>query len=404
MQDAMESAAFAAGHDLAGECLTVHRLALNNFRNYGDLALELPVDAARPVVLYGGNGAGKTNLLEALSYLAPGRGLRGARLQDVAKIDGNGTWAVSILGNTKSGHIRIGTGLVAALNAPRDGDRAGDRRTVRIDGEGAAGPAVLSSYFSIVWLTPRMDRLFLDAQSGRRKFFDQMVCGLHPDHARHIGSYERTMRERIKLLSDGYRPDPVWLSALEKRMAEHGVAVAAARNDALSHLAHQIDTQPEGAFPKADIALDGFLEALLSDLSALEVEEHFAVRLEASRSEDARSHRTGLGPHRTDLLVTHRPKVMPARLCSTGEQKALMVGLVLADARMQRAMSGYAPMLLMDEVSAHLDDERRAALFDELTELGSQAWLTGTDAHLFQSLKGRASFFYVDGGILSPDD
>ena len=379
----------------------VENILLTNFRNYNSVKLDLALDEPTPVVLFGKNGAGKTNLLEALSYLSAGRGLRGARLSEVANNQGDGNWAVSAEIQGYLGAVKVGTGIMSNNIAEGEGQqKQNDRRIVRLDGNAVSGPAALSDIISMVWLTPKMDRLFLESGSGRRKFFDRFVQGLHPDHARHLGAYERTMRERIALLSEnnGRRADPSWLQALEKRMAEHGVALAAARNETLAHLTAQIEKQPDGAFPKADMALDGLLENHLHDSSALEVEDNFIKALAAARESDKATGRTSIGPHKADLLVSHQIKNMPARLCSTGEQKALLIGIVLANVRLQRALSGQAPILLLDEISAHLDEKRRVHLFDELVELNCQAWLTGTDESLFSALAGKAKFLSVSSG------
>lgn len=387
----------------ANDCcdgIFVENILLTNFRNYDSVKLDLATTRPEPVVLFGKNGAGKTNLLEALSYLSSGRGLRSSRLADVAQHKADGSWAVAAEVQGYLGASKIGTGITATNNGNVDDGEASARRIVRLDGATVSGPAALSDIISMVWLTPKMDRIFLEASSGRRKFFDRFVQGLHPNHARNLGAYERTMRERMNLLSENNlnQIDPSWLQALEKRMAENGVAIAAARNETLAHLVAQIKQQSEGAFPNAILSLSGFLEDLLFERSALEVEDNFIGELARTRGLDKATGRTSIGPHKTDLLVHHQKKDLPARLCSTGEQKALLIGIVLADVRLQRSLSGQAPILLLDEISAHLDEQRRAHLFEELIELNCQAWLTGTEEALFSSLAGKSKFLSVSDG------
>ena len=390
-----------------GRPVAVRRVTLTNYRNYASLRFDVP-DNARLLAFTGPNGAGKTNLLEAVSYLSAGRGLRAAKLSEVARFGGDGLWAVAAELDVAGGEIAIGTGLSSERSTAGDADfdetdfgRATDRRIVRINGAPVSGPAALTEYMSMMWLTPKMDRLFVEAGSSRRRFLDRMVMALHPDHGRQLGAYERSMRERMRLLTDtSKRADPAWLSALERRMADHGVAVAAARIDTLIQLAAHVDAQPENAFPKADLALTGQLEAGLEKGSALEVEEGFAARLAQLRDQDARMGRASEGPHKTDLLARHREKDMPAPLCSTGEQKALLIGLVLAHARLLRVLTGTAPVMLLDEIAAHLDVARREALFEALDTMGGQAWLTGTDDNLFDGLGASSLKCDVRDGVI----
>lgn len=369
----------------------VTRLMVTDFRNYSRALVALD---AEPVVLTGDNGAGKTNLMEAVSYLSPGRGLRGAKLGDVTRI-GAARWAVSATVDSPAGETRIGTGL-----EPRDADDpedGGDRRLIQIDGAAAGAPA-LAEILRVSWLTPQMDRLFIEGASGRRRFLDRLVLGLHPAHGRETAAYERAMRERNRLLAEG-RADPLWLDALEVRMAEHGVAVAAARLDAVARLQAAVE-MGGSAFPAADLAVEGQIEADLAAAPAVEAEDRYRQRLKAARMRDAAAGRAGDGPHLSDLKAVHRAKAMPAGLCSTGEQKALLIGVTLAAARLVRAETGAAPVLLLDEVAAHLDARRRGALFDDVLALGSQAWMSGTDAALFAPLGGRAQFFTIGSGTV----
>jgi len=384
--------------------LALRRIALSDFRSYRRAELAVP---ARPVVLFGPNGAGKTNLLEAISFLAPGRGLRRARIAEVERRPPEGEaqgpgWAMFATLDTPAGERGIGTG--------RDPDRtpedeASDRRIVRIEGAPARGQAALAELVHLLWLTPEMDRLFADGASERRRFLDRIVLGFVPDHARNLAGYEQSMRERNRLLKDGHRAarglDETWLGALEQSMAETGVAVAAARRQVVGRLAIAAEAAL-GPFPVPDLALAGETEAELAAGPALAAEDALRRRLAASRRADAEAGRALAGPHRSDLAVRHRAKAMPAALCSTGEQKALLVALVLAAARLLKLQRGAAPILLLDEIAAHLDAERRASLFDEIEALGAQAWMTGTDAQLFATLGGRAAFFQVDEGAIRP--
>lgn len=376
----------------------VARLTLTNFRNYAHARIE---PNTQNVVLTGANGAGKTNILEAISFLAPGRGLRRAKLSEVTRsdareetVDPSRCWAVAARLGQGDGCVDLGTGL--------DPDATGvrDRRIVRVDGETERAQAVLSEHVAVVWLTPQMDGLFIEGPGGRRRFLDRLVYAADPAHAGRVSAYEQAMRERARLLSDrGLRADAGWLDALEETMAEKGVAVAAARRDMVGRLIAFID-DGTGPFPSADLALVGGPEAWLDDGPALAAEERFRAQLLADRGQDATDGRTHSGPHRTDLDVRHRTKAREAGSCSTGEQKALLIGLVLAHARMQAVEQGRCPILLLDEVAAHLDQERRQALFDLIDTLGTQAWLTGTDPVLFDGMRGRAGFFDVADGAI----
>ncbi|MGE0665438.1 MAG: DNA replication/repair protein RecF [Sphingomonadales bacterium] len=374
--------------------LAVTRLTLTDFRNYVAERIEA---APRPVVLTGQNGAGKTNVLEALSYLTQGRGLRGARLPDLARIGGAGGWSVAARIETPSGIAAIGTGIEG--RTADDGDDEGaERRVVRIDGAPARGPAALADLIRVVWLTPQMDRLFTDGRSDRRRFLDRLVLGYDPEHGRRVGAYERVMRERLKLLRDGLGDD-AWLTALEGRMAEATVAIAAARREAVLRLRGAL-AAGIGPFPRAELTVRGLAEDLLGEHAAVEVEGRLQGLLRRNRAADRDAGRTQDGAHRADLEVVHLAKGLPAALCSTGEQKALLVAVVLADARLQAAHRG-APLLLLDEVAAHLDATRREALFDEILALGCQAWMTGTDRALFEKLTGKALFLGVAQGKVS---
>jgi DNA replication and repair protein RecF len=370
----------------AGEGLSLSRLTLTDFRSYAYLRLEAD---GRPVVLTGANGAGKTNLLEALSFLVPGRGLRGAHLAEVGRQGGGPEWAVAARFATPDGSLDIGTGQAA-----------GDKRTVRINGETVKNQSALAEHLSIHWLTPQMDRLFLEGPQARRRFLDRLVFGADPAHAGRVAAYEHAMRERLRLLREG-QGDAAWFSALEDTMATKGVAVAAARLEVADRLAVFCAGQPPGPFPRAGLAVKGVVEDWLRGRPALEVEDRLKEALRGRRAEDAAEGATGIGPHRSDLAVVHLGKNRAADLCSTGEQKGLLLALVLANARMQAAERGAVPILLLDEVVAHLDAVRRQALFDDLLDLGAQAWMTGTDTALFAPLGDRAQFFTVEDAAVT---
>ncbi len=365
------------------------RLTLTDFRSYERLDLDLD---GRPVALTGCNGAGKTNLLEAISLLGPGRGLRHARLDELARIGAAGGWAVSARLENAGDEIALGVG---AANGGDD-----DRRLCRIDGRTASGPSAFADCLRLIWLTPAQDRLFMEGPGERRRFLDRLAMALDPALARISSAYETAMRQRQRLLEDKSRDD-AWLSALELQMAENGVALAAARRDMAGALVAAAVEDDEAAFPAADIALEGDLEAALGYAPAAEIEEDFLGKLKLNRRIDADAGRAICGPHRSDLLVTHRAKGRAARLCSTGEQKALLVGLVLANARALSLRPGAAPLiLLLDEIAAHLDEERRAALFDILDHLQFQCFMTGTDASLFSAWGARAQSFEVGAGAV----
>lgn len=381
-------ASFGAKASLRASWLS--RLVVTDFRSYA--RSEIALDG-RPVVLTGENGAGKTNLLEAVSLLSPGRGLRGAAYTEIARDNGAGGWAVAATVETVDGPVRIGTGIEPGAEATRS-------RAVRIDGAPASGVGALAALVRVVWLTPAMDRLFLESAGERRRFLDRLVMGFDPAHGTRANAYERALRERNKLLADEIMDD-AWLGGLEEQMAEHGVAVAAARVETLARLRGAIDAASETHFPRADLALEGTLEDALAAKPAVDVEDEFIRRLAASRTRDAAAGRTLEGPHRSDLLVRHRAKDREARLCSTGEQKALLIGIVLANARLLAAR-GAPPLLLLDEIAAHLDEERRRALFDEIVSLGLQAFMTGTDPVLFEALGAGAQSFDVRRGAVTP--
>ncbi|HVV93518.1 MAG TPA: DNA replication/repair protein RecF [Hyphomicrobiales bacterium] len=359
------------------------RLRLTDFRNHATLDLAT---GGRSVALVGPNGAGKTNVLEAISLLAPGRGLRRAAAGDLARIGGEGMWAVAAEVEGVVGPIALGTGT-----------EPGGARRWRIAGAPAPGSAAFAEHLRIVWLTPAMDGLFTGPPSDRRRFLDRLVLALDPAHGARVAAYERVLRDRNRLLEERGGEER-WLAALEREAAELAVAIAAARADAVARLVALIaETRGDDAFPWAGLALDGALEAAVAAEPAAAVEDAFRDRLGALRPRDRAAGRATEGPQTADLVVRHGPKDMPAALSSTGEQKALLVGLVLAHARLVARAEGATPILLLDEVAAHLDPVRRAALYEALERQGAQAWLSGADPAAFAPLEGRATIFPLAG-------
>jgi DNA replication and repair protein RecF len=369
----------------------IRTLKLTDFRNYARAELRLD---ARPVVLIGDNGSGKTNLLEAVSLLGPGHGLRGRPYGELCRKEGAGGFAVAATVMSRADEVEIGTGIAAGTRAESTG------RTVRIAGKEESAGA-LAEHVKIVWLIPAMDGLFTGSVSERRRFLDRLVLAVDPKMRSPLGRYDRAMRQRNRLfqLREGSR---ALFEGLEEQMAEAGVAIAAARLDAVGRLVQLIEAmraaRGEGPFPFALIALEGRLEAALSTHSATEVEDEFRAALGAGRERDRAAARGLEGPHLSDLIVSHGPKNTPAQHCSSGEQKALLVGLILAKAELIKGLEGVSPLVLLDEVSAHLDQARREALFGEISRLGGQAWMTGTDRDLFAPLAQDAQIFAVNQG------
>lgn len=362
----------------------VRRLMLTDFRSYP--ALDLAVDAPL-VALVGDNGAGKTNILEALSLFAPGRGLRRAELAECARAGGPGGFAIALALEDELRETRLGAGL--------DPDGA---RKCRIDGANVGSARDFAEYLRIVWMTPAMDGLFHGPAGERRRFLDRLTLAVDSDHGARVSAYERALRGRNRLLETG--ENRAWLDAAEREAAELGVAVAAARLETVSRLAALVaaERDPDSLFPWADLALEGEIEAMVAGRSALEAEDLFRAALARNRARDAAAGRALVGPQASDLVVRHGPKDIEARRCSTGEQKALLAGVVLAHARLVAAMSGVAPLVLLDEIAAHFDPRRRAALFDELARIGCQAWLTGADPDAFSGLRDRALILRVAPG------
>lgn len=354
-------------------------LILTQFRNHAASRIQA---GARFNVICGDNGAGKTNILEAISLLAPGRGMRRAAVDQMARQQGPGGFSVS--GSLAGEEVKIGTGTTA--DAP-------SRRLVRVNGAAAAATS-LADWLAVVWLTPAMDRLFLEGAGGRRRFFDRLVLALHPAHARHAARYEAAMRERNRLLGADRPADPGWLDALEARMAEHGGAMACARSDTLEALDAQISALADGPFAQPTLMLARKGSAQMDTLAAA---------LRSGRARDRAAGRALAGPHRDDLVVTMRQKGQAAALCSTGEQKAMLIAIILAHADLVAARRGSRLILLLDEIAAHLDPARRAALYEQLAGRGGQVWMTGTDPALFDAVPtaGRTDWS-VSGGVVTP--
>lgn len=368
----------------------VRRLVLSDFRSYAQLDLDVAGDL---IVLAGENGAGKTNILEALSLLSPGRGLRRADLADCAREQGPGGWAVSIEMSDDDMSVQLGTGREAAESS------LPQARKCRIDRAPVGSARAFADHVRVVWLTPAMDGLFTGPAGERRRFLDRLVLAVDAEHGPRVSALERALRNRNRLLEES-NFDAGWLDATEREIAELAVAVAAARSETVSRLATLIGSERDDAspFPWAELALAGELEALLPEHPALEVEERYRLMLRGSRARDAAAGRTLIGPQASDLVVRHGPKNADASRSSTGEQKALLVGLVLAHARLVASMSGMAPIVLLDEIAAHFDPKRRAALYDGLARLGAQVWMTGADTAAFADVAQRATVMSVTPG------
>jgi DNA replication and repair protein RecF len=373
----------------------IQRLNITNFRSYRAAQATFRDEA---VVLVGPNGAGKTNLIEAISFLTPGRGLRRATLEEVAFSEGDGSWAVSAEIEGALGLATLGTGITAP-----HGEDTATTRVYRIDREPASSAADFAEHLRIVWLTPAMDGLFSGPASERRRFLDRLVLAVDASHSSRVSALERSLRSRNRLLEDP-RPDPHWLDAVEHETAELAIAVATLRAETVGRLQSALAAGRGAAtaFPFAEIALQGWIEEVSLSEPSSELEDRYRERLKESRSRDAAAGRTLDGPHLTDLRVTYGPKGIPAADASTGEQKAILIRLVLAHSALLADMSGYSPLLLLDEVAAHLDPGRRRALYDALTELGAQVFMTGADPAAFADIADRAQIFEVSPGQIRP--
>jgi DNA replication and repair protein RecF len=374
----------------------LRRLSLTNFRSYHAAQVELAT--ASLVVLTGANGAGKTNLIEAISLLAPGRGLRRATLEELAFAEGDGAWAVNAEIEGMLGLATLGTGI-----DPPTAEDAAPTRQCRVDRETVGSAAAFADHLRVVWLTPAMDQLFNGPASERRRFLDRLVLAVNAAHSSRVAALERSLRSRNRLLEEA-RSDAHWLDAVEHETAEIAVAVAAARAETVARLGAALAGARDQAteFPSAEVALDGWMEQLLPARSAREIEDRYRALLKDNRARDAAAGRTLDGPHLSDLKVSHAGKRIAAANASTGEQKALLIRLVLAHAGLIKDMTGFAPVLLLDEVIAHLDPARRASLYDALSDLGAQVWMTGADPTAFGDIVGRAQLFEISPGQVTP--
>jgi DNA replication and repair protein RecF len=379
---------------LAPEEVLVRRLTLAEFRSYASLDLSLD---ARLIVLAGENGAGKTNLLEALSLLSPGRGLRQAELSELARTGGSGGFAVSAELKTSRGIVQLGTGVEPQRDAPL-------QRKFRVNREPAPSIRSFCEHLRVLWLTPQIDGLFSGPAGDRRRFLDRLVLALDMSHGTRVNAFERALRSRNRLLEDGAAADGRWLDAVEKEAAGLAVAIAAARAETVAKLSALIASTRDtaSAFPWADLSLEGDVERLLPAWPALEAEEIYCGWLKENRLRDARAGRTLIGPQAADLCVRHGPKQILAAQASTGEQKALLAGLMLAQARLVAAVSGLTPLLLLDEIAAHFDPLRRDALFEALKNLPGQIWLSGADRAIFKAIENYAQLLTVKPGSVTP--
>lgn len=382
----------------------VTRLTLTDFRNYAYLRINAHMG---PIVITGENGTGKTNILEAISFLTPGRGLRGARLADIKRITpalisdeyqptviSNACWAVSALVNKADEEIEIGTAVEKSLREISDDEsKSFERRIVKIDGQKVSSQSELGKYLSAIWITPQMDRLFRGGSQPRRSFLDRLVYAFDVEHAKRTANFEHMYKEWYQLLKSGHNDDN-WLLSLEEGMSALGVAIAAARREQIAKLNTFIEHEPDGVFPNVRLELEGTIEKLLNKLPALEVEDFYRELLKKQRRNILYNDNID-GINRTDFKVYYRKKGMPAELCSTGEQKSLLISIILAQTKCQTLDKGFAPVLLLDEVVAHLDDIKREALLEKVRDLGLQAWITSTDPTLFSSLKNDAMFLEV---------
>ena len=393
--------------------LEIERLE-KKYKNFSLENISFNIPEGSIMGLIGENGAGKTNILEAISFLTPGRGLRGARLADIKRITpalvtseyqpteiANTSWAVSATVQQGEDEIDIGTAAEKSVRESGDDDvKSFERRIVKINNQKVSSQAELGAYFSAVWLTPQMDRLFRGGSQPRRSFLDRLVYAFDLEHAKRTASFEHLYREWYQLLKSG-RHDNTWLSSLEEQMAGLGVAIAAARREQIAKLNSFIEHEPDDIFPNVSMELDGKVEKMLDKMPAVEVEDAYMQMLKSQRK-NVLYNDTVDGVNRTDFKVYYKKKRMPAELCSTGEQKSLLISIILAQSKCQTLHQGFAPVLLLDEVAAHLDDVKREALLEKLRELQVQAWITSTDPELFSSLNGEALFLNVKNNQVCP--
>lgn len=378
----------------------VKRLTLTDFRNYTYLRLNTDLN---PIVITGENGTGKTNILEAISFLTPGKGLRSARLADIRRIypavvandyvPQNSAWAVSSIVSINGEDIEIGTGIESSYREIEDETRAYDRRIIKIDGQKTSTQSDLGKYISAIWLTPQMDRLFRGGSQPRRSFLDRLVYAFDIEHAKRTTNFEHLYKEWFQIIKSG-RTDGHWLASIEEEMAGVGVAIAAARREQIARLNTFIKNEPDDVFPNVELSLEGTIEQLLDTKPAIDVEDYYIGSLQKQRKNVLYSEYVD-GVNRTDFKVFYKKKRMPAELCSTGEQKSLLISIILAQTKCQTLAKGFPPVLLLDEVVAHLDDVKREALLEKIKDLRVQAWITSTDASLFESMRDCAQFFEI---------
>ncbi len=394
----MSTTLLSVAPDVTAPRARIRRLSLTHFRSYAAAQIDV---ADGPVVLTGPNGAGKTNLLEAVSFFSPGRGLRRAPLDAIAQAGGDGAWAVAAQIEGAQGPVSLGTGSDGAKDTGRSGSATETApRRFRVDRESVSSANAFLDHLKVVWLTPEMDGLFIGPPSDRRRFLDRLVLAVDASHGSRVNALERALRSRNRVLEDG--GDARMLGAVEHELAELAVAVSAARLETVHRLAAEIAAHGDSAspFPFADISLDGALERMLALAPAVEVEDRYRALLQDNRPRDRAAGRTLEGPHLCDLIVAHGPKALPAARCSTGEQKSLLIGLSLSHARLVAAMQGLAPVVLLDDVVAYLDADRRTGLFTALTTLGAQVWMTAADPLAFEMLS-RAERFTVSPGQIA---
>ncbi len=369
--------------------ISVEKIILTNFRNYERLEVDV---LSRINIITGNNGAGKTNLLEAVSLLASGKGIRSAKIEELSKYDSSSNdWSIFASVNTPDGIISIGTG--------RANNSENNKRIVKIDGKIMRSQNALAKYFSICWLTPKMDQIFNDGQSSRRKYLDKLTGLFYPDHTKHLSIYNYARTERQKLL-DRNNPDYAWVAILEKRMSEQAIAIAAARLEVIDILQRAINSSTASSFLKPILSVSGDIEQSLESMTAINAEQQYCDKLKQARANDSANGRTSCGTHKSDFLVIHPDKKLSAEFCSTGEQKAMLLSITLATVRAAKSWHGRSPVLLLDEVIAHLDNSKRSELFAEIEELQTQCWLTGTDISCFEQLNNKACFLSVENAVV----
>lgn len=386
----------------------VRRLTLTDFRNYAFLRVNPEL---RPVIITGENGSGKTNILEAVSFLTPGRGMRSAKLADIKRftpavigsgyLPANTSWAVSATISKNGEEFEIGTAVESSIKETEEEARTFDRRIVKIDGEKSSSQADLGRFLSAIWLTPQMDRLFRGGSQPRRSFLDRLVYAFDNEHAKRCTDFEHAYKQWYQLLKNSNgNTDGYWLTSLEETMSALGVAIAAARREQIARLNRFIEQEPDDIFPNVALELDGTIEKMLDNMPAIEVEDYYCHKLQAERRNVLFNDSVD-GVNRSDFKVFYKKKGMPAELCSTGEQKSLLISIILAQTKCQILYQGFAPILLLDEVAAHLDDNKREALLAKIRELDLQAWITSTNPELFAAFNGYAQFWEIKNNMVA---